>query len=228
MALTIVIPEDATSYKPTPVILLVDVSTSMDPVGIAQANQGIRDYIEEMKQNEETRKSVFLSIVTFSDNVRPLIEHQPISSVSAPQLRAEGGTNLSEGLRGLIDLIKRNEAKFKGGNEPLFVLISDGNPTCEEQEWRDQLAKMNANPFIGKRPSSGRWAGYRVLAGAGEEINDVVLEAFRHDKERSQVIRLKNQSNIGEFFSRLLPLTIEATEGKVPSKIVGGTQIINE
>jgi uncharacterized protein YegL len=227
MALTIVIPPEATSRKQVPVILLVDVSTSMDPVGIAQANQGIRDYIEEMKRNEETRESVTLSIITFSNVHRVLVDHQPIDSVTAPQLSAEGGTELDEGLKGLLTLVTRHEAKFKGGKEPLFVLITDGNPTCDEQQWRDQLRKINDATYIGKRRSGG-WSGYRVLAGAGEQINDSVLEAFRHDKEKSQVIRLKDQANISEFFKHLKTLTVDVANEKPLSKIVStGTQVIN-
>ena len=92
---------------------------------------------------------------------------------------------------------------------------------AKEYEWRDQLAKMNSNPFIGRRPS-GRSAGYRVLAGAGDEINDTVLESFRHDKEKSAVIRLKDQSNIGEFFRHLKTFTVNVAEGKAL-----GTQVVN-
>ena len=227
MALTIVIPDEATSRKAVPVILLVDVSYSMEPVGIAQANQGIRDYVEEMKHNQETRDSVFLSILTFSDVARTVVDYQPVASDTAPQLSAESGTDLREGLRELLALVTRHEAKFKGGKEPLFVLITDANPTCKEHEWKDQLSKMNANPYVGKRPS-GRWAGYRVLAGAGDEINDAVLEAFRHDKEKSMVIRLKDQASISEFFKHLKTLTVEVAEGKALSKVAGeGTQVIN-
>jgi uncharacterized protein YegL len=222
MALTIVIPEGATSRKQIPVILLVDVSTSMDPIGIAQANQGIRNYVDELKNNEETKDSVFLSIVTFSDGSRILVDHQPVNTVNPPQLTSEGGTNLDKGLEAVLALVGRHQSKFEGGKEPLFVLITDANPTCKEHEWRDQLSKMNNNPVIGKRPS-GRWAGYRVLAGAGDEINDTVLEAFRHDKEKSMIIRLKDQANIGEFFHHLKTFTVNVAEGKA----LGGTEIIN-
>lgn len=135
MALTIEIPKEATSRKPIPVIMLVDVSSSMDPVGIAQANQGIQNYVEEMQRNEETRDSVFLSVVTFSDQGNVVIEHQPIQSVQSPTLSAESFTRLSVGLTEVLALVSRHEADFKGGKEPLFFLITDGNPNAGD-DWR--------------------------------------------------------------------------------------------
>ncbi|RYD82607.1 MAG: VWA domain-containing protein [Verrucomicrobiaceae bacterium] len=226
MALTIEIPSGATSRKSMPVVLLVDVSTSMDPVGITQANQGIRDYIDELQRSEETRDSVFLSVITFSDVARTLIEHQVIAAVSAPHITAGAGmTNLDKGLAEVLALVKRKDLQFKGGKEPLFVLITDGNPNCPEKDWKAQLEIMNKHPLIGKRPS-GRAAGYRVIAGAGEAINDAILTEFRHDPEKSQIVRIKDQTTISSFLKHLKTLTIEISEARPMTRIIG-TQVIN-
>src|SRR4051812_35198632 len=99
MPLTIVMPDVATGRRPVPVIILVDVSGSMDPVGISEANQGIRDYIDEMQRNDETKNSVYLSVITFSDGAKTLIEHEKISTVKAPTFVAEQSTGLDAGLR---------------------------------------------------------------------------------------------------------------------------------
>jgi uncharacterized protein YegL len=227
MALTIEIPSGATSRKTMPVVLLVDVSSSMDPVGIAQANQGIRDYIEELQRSEDTRDSVFLSVVTFSDTAQTIIEHQVVETVSPPHIQAGAGrTNLDKGLAEVLALVKRKDLQFKGGKEPLFVLITDGNPNCDESSWKAQLALMNNHPLVGKRPSSGRPAGYRVIAGAGDDINDSVLTEFRHDAEKSQIVRLKDQTTISSFLKNLKTLTVELSEARPPSKVIG-TQTIN-
>jgi hypothetical protein len=228
MALTIEIPKEATSRKPVPVILLIDVSSSMHPLGIAEANTGVQNYIEEMQQNEETRDSVFFSLVTFSDSAKVLVDHQPIRKVRPPILSAENSTRLSVGLSEVLSLVSRHQADFKGGKEPLFFLITDGNPNSDDG-WGTELQRLNDNPFVGRRPS-GRWAGYRVCAGAGNEheINDAVLEAFRHDVEKSQVIRLRGQGTISSFFRHLVTLTVEFAEGKPLTKIVGGgAQAVN-
>lgn len=226
MALTIEIPSGATSRKPMPVVLLVDVSTSMEPVGIAQANQGIRDYIEELQRSEDTRDSVFLSVITFSDTAQTIIEHQVVETVSPPQIVAGAGrTNLDKGLAEVLALVKRKDLQFKGGKEPLFVLITDGNPNCDESAWKSQLALMNQHPLIGKRPS-GRAAGFRVIAGAGDDINDSVLTEFRHDAEKSQIVRLKDQTTISSFLKNLKTLTVEISEARPMSQVIG-TQVIN-
>lgn len=227
MALTIEIPSGATSRKSMPVVLLVDVSTSMEPVGIAQANQGIRDYIEELQRSEDTRDSVFLSVITFSDTAQTIIEHQVVETVSPPQLKAGAGrTNLDKGLAEVLALVKRKDLQFKGGKEPLFVLITDGNPNCNDSAWKAQLELMNNHPLVGKRPSSGRPAGYRVIAGAGDDINDSVLTEFRHDAEKSQIVRLKDQTTISSFLKNLKTLTVELSEARPPSQLIG-TKTIN-
>jgi uncharacterized protein YegL len=225
MALTIEIPSGATSRKTMPVVLLVDVSTSMEPVGIAQANQGIRDYIEELQRSEDTRDSVFLSVITFSDTAQTIIEHQVVETVSPPQIKSGGGsTKLDLGLAEVLALVKRKDIQFKGGKEPLFVLITDGNPN-PDSPWKAQLDVMNNHPLIGKRPS-GRPAGYRVIAGAGDDINDSVLTEFRHDAEKSQIVRLKDQNTISSFLKNLKTLTVELSEARPPSQVIG-TKTIN-
>lgn len=229
MALTIEIPTGGMARKPMPVILLVDVSTSMGATGIPQANQGIRDYIDELQKNEDTRESIFLSIITFSDTAQTIIEHQLISTVTPPLLSVGAPkTILDKGLEEVLALVKRKDLQFKGGKEPLFVLITDGNPNCTDAAWKDQLTKMNEHPLIGRRPSSGRIAGCRVIAGAGneDEINSSVLAEFRRDDQKDQVVRLKDQASIGGFLSQLKTLTIEISEAKPMSRVIG-TQVIN-
>jgi uncharacterized protein YegL len=228
MALTIEIAPGATSRKPMPVVLLVDVSTSMEPVGIAQANQGIRDYIEELQRSDDTRDSVFLSVITFSDTAQTIIEHQAVETVSPPLIKAGAPrTNLDKGLAEVLALVKRKDLQFKGGKEPLFVLITDGNPNCDESAWKAQLELMNQHPLIGRRPS-GRAAGFRVIAGAGDDdsIDDSVLTEFRHDPEKSQIVRLKDQSTISSFLKNLKTLTIEISESRPMSHVIG-TKVIN-
>lgn len=228
MALTIEFSPGATARRPMPVILLVDVSTSMEPRGISEANQGIRDYIDELQKNEDTRESIFLSIITFSDKAQTIIEHQLISTITPPQISAGAGrTNLDKGLEEVLALVKRRDVQFKGAKESLFVLITDGNPNCSEASWKDQLAKMNEHPLIGRRPS-GRLAGCRVIAGAGDEdaINGSVLAEFSRDNEKDQVVRLKDQASIGGFLSQLKTITTEINEAKPMSRVIG-TQVIN-
>ncbi len=227
MALTIEIAPGATSRKPMPVVLLVDVSTSMEPVGIAQANQGIRDYIEELQRSDDTRDSVFLSVITFSDTAQTIIEHQAVETVIPPSIKAGAPrTNLDKGLAEVLALVKRKDLQFRGGKEPLFVLITDGNPNCDESAWKAQLELINQHPLIGKRPS-GRAAGYRVIAGAGDDdsIDDSVLTEFRHDSEKSQIVRLKDQSTISSFLKNLKTLTIEISEARPMSHVIGTTVI---
>lgn len=210
------LPEGAIKRKPIPVIILVDVSGSMAGPGIASANEGLRRFVDDLEKDEALRDSVLLSLVTFSDQAKILIEFEPVSRVTPPTLEIEGSTMLDEGLGKVIDLVVRNSHHFKASKEPLFCLISDGNPSTAR--WQDKLEELNNTNFIGKSPASGRKTGFRLICGAGTEIDDSVLEAFRHDIEKSRVVRIDTVDNLNEFFEYLRTVTVQVSQGgSIPS-----------
>jgi uncharacterized protein YegL len=206
------IPEGVLIHKPIPVIILVDVSGSMAGPGIQAANEGLRRFVDELKQDEALRDSALLSLVTFSDNAKTLVEFESASSVVAPTLNVESSTMLDQGLEEIMALVKRNKDKMKGAKEPLFCLITDGNPSTDR--WKDKLNELNEADFIGKSPASNRKTGFRLICGAGTEIDDAVLEAFRHDKEKSKLVRIDTVNSLNEFFAYLRTVTVQVSQGR--------------
>lgn len=206
------IPEGVLIHKPIPVIILVDVSGSMAGPGIQAANEGLRRFVDELKQDEALRDSALLSLVTFSDNAKTLVEFEPASSVVAPTLNVESSTMLDQGLEEIMALVRRNEVKMKGAKEPLFCLITDGNPSTDR--WKDKLNELNEAHFIGKSPASNRKTGFRLICGAGTEIDGAVLEAFRHDKEKSKLVRIDTVNSLNEFFAYLRTVTVQVSQGR--------------
>jgi uncharacterized protein YegL len=218
------IPEGVLTHKPIPVIILVDVSGSMAGPGIQAANEGLRRFVDELKQDEALRDSALLSLVTFSDDAKTLVEFVPASSVVAPTLNVECSTMLDKGIEEVMALVRRNRDKMKGAKEPLFCLITDGNPSTDR--WRDKLNELNDTDFIGKSPTSGRKTGFRLICGAGTEIDESVLDAFRHDKEKSKSVRIDTVNSLNEFFEYLRTVTVQVSQGRNIPPPTGGNSLV--
>ena len=219
------IPKESVQKKQTPVILLVDVSVSMQGQGIMQANEGLRNFIDDLQRDESLKDSVSLSLVTFSSEAKRLIDFEPIANVSAPILVPEGGTLPETGLLEVMALVDDHADKMKGAKEPLFCLISDGNPN--NNEWERVLEQFNTHPFVGVSPNSKRRCGFRLICGAGNDIDDTVLQKFAHDPEKTQVVRIADVQNLDQFFIFLKTITYEVSEGRELSTPASDDSIIN-
>ena len=196
--------------KRTPVIMLIDTSYSMEGLAIDQVNQGIKNYIEDMQNDEKLVKIIDLTVITFNSEIEIIFEHQAIDSIhNIPTLTVEGCTALDKGLQAVTDLVKR-KMTTQGNRGPLFVFMSDGNPTCSKSEWESELTCLNDNPITGY--------GARVILGAGNDINDDILKAFVRNKELDKVMRVADLENLTDFFKYLRTITQEFGAGKVLSQ----------
>ena len=72
-----------------PVILLLDTSASMSGAPINELNKGVRQFLNETRNDEAASMSVELEIVTFDSSVTRVIPFKSISSVkSLPTFQA--------------------------------------------------------------------------------------------------------------------------------------------
>lgn len=198
-------------HKPIPVIFLIDTSSSMSGLGIQQVNINMKEYVDALKVDPDTKDAVQLTLITFSDSADTIMKFEPIASVSAPTLTTQRSTNLASGLAEVIKVVQSN-ADFitKKCKRPLLVFMSDGNATCTESEWRAEMDRMN-NDYIMKR-------AIRVALGAGDGIKDSTLEAFKLNNEFDVAVRIGNIRDLSEFFKYLRTITKELSAGKAPSK----------
>src|SRR5258705_587083 len=207
-------------HKPIPVIFLIDVSSSMSGLGIQQVNINLAEYIEALKIDPETKDAVQLSIITFSDSADTVMKFEPIAGVVSPTLTSQRSTNLASGIAEVMRVVQEKADFIKAKcKRPLFIFMSDGNATCPERQrgnepgWRDEAERMNAD-FIMKR-------AVRVALGAGNEINDKTLEAFKLNPETDVAIRIGSMKDLSEFFKYIRTITKELSAGKQPSKPIG-------
>jgi uncharacterized protein YegL len=126
------------------VALTVDVSGSMAGEPIRQLNDGIRQFIQEVSEDETASLSVELAIIGFSDVVTVNLDFQPVDPAASPTLTASGSTSLGQGLDVSMDLLRERKNEYKRNGisyyQPWLVLMTDGGPT---DDWHTPAQKVH-------------------------------------------------------------------------------------
>jgi len=137
MKSAIIVPRTFTEESPTnyakkaPLILVVDVSYSMDPV-IDQVNAGLQYLHQEALRDEVMAESLEIGLITFSEQVKTLIDPSLAEEFTMPPLQTEAYTDLSAGiieglamLEGRIQYYRETgQASYRG----YCLCITDGEP----------------------------------------------------------------------------------------------------
>lgn len=116
-----------------PCLLLLDTSYSMSGGPIAELNNGVRQFKDELMDDALAAKRVEVAIITFGSAPDVVLDFTGAQSFQPPRLVAEGatamGAAIEEGLRRLEarkQLYKSNGLAYF---RPWVFLITDGSPT---------------------------------------------------------------------------------------------------
>ena len=107
---------------PLDLTLVIDTSGSMAGTPIARVREGLTRMLDALQPDDR------VTLVTFDDRAQVLAEAVKARALQSAidGLRAQGGTNLYDGLRSAYDLAA---ARLDPLREPRVVLLSDGEPT---------------------------------------------------------------------------------------------------
>lgn len=118
-----------------PVCICVDASLSMlDDRRMAQANEGIRSFIEAIKGDYGAVDSVELCIISFGGaQARVEVPFSPTPKIHFADLRPSGQTPLGHAVAYALDQIRERQALYSEYGitvyRPWLILISDGEAT---------------------------------------------------------------------------------------------------
>ena len=114
-------------------VLLLDVSHSMSGSPIAQLNEGLRVYKDELVADSLALKRVEVAIVTFGGAVQRVCDYTIAENFQPPALRAGGDTPMGAALNHAMDILHQRKGMYKMQGlayfRPWIFMITDGAPT---------------------------------------------------------------------------------------------------
>lgn len=134
----------AAEPRPLPVVILADVSGSMSEDGKIEAlNLSVRNLIEALAEEQDTRGAVHVAVITFGmDSAKLHVPLTPASGLRWNDMAAQGRTPMGAAIRLLRDLVENEAAVPRRAFTPTVVLVSDGRPT---DDWKEALAELQAS-----------------------------------------------------------------------------------
>ncbi len=135
-----------------PVYILVDTSGSMHGEAIEAVNSGVKMLIATLRQDPYALETAYVSIITFSSEVKQTVPLTELIQFQPPTFTASGATNMGGALSLLSDCIKKEvnkgDADNKGDWKPVVFLLTDGVPTDNIDQGIADLATVSTGTFV--------------------------------------------------------------------------------
>lgn len=117
-----------------PCLVVLDTSGSMDGAPIAQLNEGLRQFINALQEDEVSACSVELAVLTAGGSVQEVIPFTTAMHLKdCRQFHACGSTPLGEAVERGLNMLEARKRDYKKNGVPYYqpwlVVISDGSPT---------------------------------------------------------------------------------------------------
>jgi uncharacterized protein YegL len=123
------------SNRRLPVYILIDTSGSMNGEPIHSVNSGLQNMLSTLKQDPFALESVWLSLITFDNEVKEVIPLMQLEDVLIPEIVVpkSGATFMGAALELLLKKIasdtKKTTQDEKGDWRPLLFIMTDGSPS---------------------------------------------------------------------------------------------------
>lgn len=174
--------------KPLPVVLLLDVSTSMQGNSIKELNSAVKDMVEDFASAEKNEIEILVSIITFGAEV---LLHTPYTSakdIEWQDLDVSGATPMGTAFSMAKAMIEDKETTPSRAYRPTIVLVSDGEPN---DVWQQPLREL-VNEGRSQKCD-------RMAMAIGSDASNSVLNEFVSGTE-NKVFTAQDSSQIQEFF----------------------------
>lgn len=185
--------------RPLPVVLLTDVSGSMQEYGKIEAlNGAVAEMIAAFGAEDRSRAEIQVAVITFGARAAKLhLPLRPAHETVWQPLAATGNTPLGRALTLARELIEDPDQIPHRAYRPTLALISDGQPN---DEWESPLAALLASPRAQKAA--------RFALAIGPDADQAMLSRFLADPA-AQVFLAHQAREIRRFF-RWVTMTVTA------------------
>ena len=222
--------------KPLPVVLLLDVSGSMNEVisdsyertgqtivedgqtweivkgGVSRIqvlNQAVTEMIASFAKEEQLEHEFLVSVVTFGASVNIHLPPTKASRVDWTTLSAAGETPLGEAIATAKKLIEDKETTPSRAYRPVVVLVSDGRPT---DRW-----EANLDSFVGTGRST---KCDRIALAIGAGTDEAMLQQFIAGTP-NPLFHAADAKQILEAFQRVTMSVTVRSKSKDPNQLPG-------
>lgn len=188
--------------KPLPVVLLLDVSTSMQGNSIKELNSAVKDMVEDFASAEKNEIEILVSIITFGAEV---LLHTPYTSakdIEWQDMEVSGMTPMGTAFSMAKAMIEDKETTPSRAYRPTIVLVSDGAPN---DSWQQPLRELVND---GRSQKCDRMA-----MAIGSDASNSVLNEFVSGTE-NKVFTAQDSSQIQEFFKFVTMSVTTRTQSK--------------
>lgn len=205
----------APEVKKLPVILLLDVSSSMQGAKIDSLYNATCDMIDTFVGAQLKEQSIDVAIITFGKEIKLHTPYTPVKEIQDKGLEyfvADGMTPMGTAIQMAKDMIDDKSVTPSRIYRPAVVLVSDGEPN---DDWRNPMAM-----FINDGRSS---KCQRFAVAIGEKADRTVLETFTENPDN--VFYAANASDLAGCFKTVsMSVTTTATKPDIP-KVVAEVKI---
>lgn len=186
-----VIPGLRREGRPLPVIVMADVSLSMQGEKIRSLNTGLGEMLVILRDFEAPSVSLRLSIVTFGGTVQTVVPMMDPEQVSLPRLDVDGMTPMGEALDVVRNMINDQSLIPTNSFAPTIALLSDGVPT---DEWETPLRRLLSDDRARKAT--------RFAMAIGDDADMSMLNRFLDNPEAS-VFKSNEPEKIRSFLRQV-------------------------
>lgn len=178
-----------------PICLCLDTSASMNiPTGegyetrIQALQKGVESLIRELNEDEIARYSAELSVLTFNDRTKCLMEFTNISKVRAfPTMQASGMTNMGEAVNRGLDMLEEEKERYRSQGvdyyQPWLIIMTDGMPNGRVDELErafERTSRMvRARKLVVIAVGIGKDAGMQCLDRFSPSLPAMRLKGMR-------------------------------------------------
>lgn len=199
--------------KPLPVVLLLDVSSSMYGDKIENLNKAVEDMLNKFAKEEKMETEILVSVITFGNQVELQVPYTKASQVHWQGLQANGMTPMGTALKMAKAMIEDKETTPSRAYRPTIVLVSDGQPN---DSWERPL-----EDFISEGRSS---KCDRMAMAIGRDADETVLKRFIEGTPHD-LFYAENAGQLHEFFQRVTMSVTIRTQSKNPNVVPASIEL---
>jgi uncharacterized protein YegL len=160
------------SQKRCPLVLVLDVSYSMEGNPIQQLNDGLKVLKQELLKDDTAKNSVDMAIVTFGGAVELAHDFATVEAFNPPTLVATDNTPMGEAIEYALQILEERQDQYKNYGfkcyKPWVWLITDGCPN-DDSPWQEAAQKLLKTKKIGGKDEFKVF--FCAVAVEGADIN---------------------------------------------------------